>query len=105
MRGVLRRQAVGPARSARRGEAELAQPFEGVFEAPGADDPAIADAEDGDLVDLLEAAAGRPVSEPRAKVRGGAREAAHDLIALRDQLNDLHLDIGERRPEGSDPAA
>src|SRR5687767_3724612 len=82
---------------------ELLKAVEGVLEAPGADDPAVAKAEDGDLVDVLEAASGGRATEPFAEVGGGAGEAPDDLVALRDELDDLHVDIRERRAERCDP--
>jgi hypothetical protein len=53
------------------------------------DDPAVAQLEDGDLVDPLEAAPSRGMAEPGAQVGGGASEPADDRVALGDQLHDL----------------
>jgi hypothetical protein len=52
------------------------------------DDPAVAESEDGHLVNALEAAPGRGLTEPFPKVGGRAGEAADDLVALGDQPPD-----------------
>jgi hypothetical protein len=49
------------------------------------DDPAVAQLEDGDLVDPVEATPSRGMAEPGARVGGGAGEPADDLVALGDQ--------------------
>ena len=68
------------------------------------DDLAVAEPEDGHLIDPLEATPGRRVAEPLSQVGGRAGEPADDLVALADQLDDLHVDVGEADPERDDPA-
>jgi hypothetical protein len=43
------------------------------------------------------------VPEPFALVRAGATEVPDDLVALGDQLHDLHAEVGERAAERVDP--
>jgi hypothetical protein len=51
----------------RSGQAELLQAPEGVFQRPGVGDLAVAEPEDGDLIDPLEAATGRGLAQPLAQ--------------------------------------
>ena len=81
------------------GEAELAQPIQGVLQRPHMHDPAVAEPNDPDLINPLEAATGRGLTESFPEVGGRAGEPAHDLVALGDQLHELHVDIGEVGPE------
>jgi uncharacterized membrane protein len=87
------------------GEAELAQPIQGVLQRPHMHDPAVADPQDPDLINPLEAATGRGLTESFPQMGGRAGEPAHDLVALGDQLHELHVDIGEAGPKGCDPAS
>jgi hypothetical protein len=48
------------------GQPELAQPPDGVLERPDMDDLAVAEPEDGDLIDALEAAPSWGLAEPFA---------------------------------------
>jgi hypothetical protein len=86
------------------GEAELAQPIQGVLQRPHMHDPAVAEPKDPDLINPLEAATGRGLTESFPEVGGRAGEPAHDLVALGDQLHELHVDIGEVGPERGDPS-
>src|SRR5215213_11562454 len=68
-------------------------------------DLAVAEPEDGDLSDSLEAAPSRRLSEPFPQLGGRTGEAADDLVAFSDQLHDLHVDVGEAGPERRDPTS
>src|SRR5215207_54707 len=89
----------------RSGQAELLEASEGVFQRPGTEDPSVAEPEDGDLIDPLEAAPSRSLAEPFPQVGGRTGEAADDLVAFGDQLHDLHVHVGEAGSERPDPAS
>jgi hypothetical protein len=88
----------------RLGQAELALPVEGVFQRPHVDDLAVAEPEDPDLIDPLEATPGGGLAEPCSQVGGRAGEPGDHLVAFGDQLHDLDVDVGEAGLEGRDPA-
>jgi hypothetical protein len=72
---------------------------------PRLGDQTVAHAVDVDLVDALEASSGGRVASPGTEFGGRAAEASGDLLALGDQLDDLHADVGEAFEERRDPAA
>jgi hypothetical protein len=75
----------------------------GCLQAPGFGDAAVVDAEDVDLVDALEAPAGRWLAAPWSEVGGRAVEASDDLLAFGDEVDDLHADVGEAVAKRGDP--
>jgi hypothetical protein len=66
----------------------------GVFEAPGAGEAAIDDAEEVDLVDV-HGAAGGSEGLPGSLVGAGASEAGDDGVVFGDELDDLLMPVGE----------
>src|SRR5215218_10315495 len=82
---------------------ELLQTAKVVLQRPGLDDPAITETVDRDLVDRLEAATRGRIAQPLTQVGPGAGEAPDNPVVLRDEVDLLHVDVGERGPEGCDP--
>jgi hypothetical protein len=64
---------------------------------------AVSQAEEVDLVDLLEASPRRSVAAPFALMRSRAGKAARHLVAFGDQVDDLHVNVGEGGVKGADP--
>jgi pimeloyl-ACP methyl ester carboxylesterase len=73
------------------------------LEVPRAGETPAADFEEVDLVDALEPPTCRRVPAPLATMRTRAAKPRDDRVALGDELDDLHPEIGERRPERRDP--
>jgi len=55
----------------------------------------VLDAQDVDLVDVLEAPAGGRAAEPFALVSAGAFEVADDFLGLGDDVEDVHAEVWE----------
>ena len=84
-------------------EAELAHPSDVVlYPEPVGQLPA-PHAEDVDLIDILEAPAGRRMTHPFPQVGPGAAEMRGHFVVVGDQADDLHLEVGEGVAEGRDP--
>src|SRR5919202_585134 len=99
------------------GEPQLPEPSEGVLQRPGMHDLAVAEAEDPDLIDALEAAPSRSLAKPCSQVGGRAGEPPDDLVALSDQLqvaavedlvdepaHDCFVGLGHRGPPDLAPS-
>jgi hypothetical protein len=77
------------------------QPPKGVLQRPYVGDLAVAEPDDPDLIDSLEATPGWGMAEPVAQVGRRASELADDHVAFGDQLHDLDVDVGEAGLKGA----
>ena len=99
-----------PFRWGRRGnrsrvEAELAHPRHVVLYPERARQLPAAHPEDVELIDIPETPASRRMANPFPQVGPRAPEMRGHLLAVGDQADDLHPEVGEGVPEGPDPAA
>jgi hypothetical protein len=85
-------------------DAELAKPRKIVFDPERGHESPVMDTEDVDLVNVLEAPSGRGHTEPFAEMRPGALEPGYHLLALGDQIDDLHLKVRKRALKRTNPA-
>ena len=77
------------------------EPSTRVLEAPGFADAAIVELEEIDLGHSLESSSGCWM--PFAGVGAGADEPGGHGLSLGDEVDDPHLQVGERVPEWTDP--
>src|SRR5581483_972027 len=84
-------------------DAELTHSRQVVLDAERRGQLPVLDMKDVDLIDVLEAPVGGGHPEPLAAMGPGAPEMCDDRVALGDQLDDLHLEVGEGAPKWADP--
>lgn len=82
-------------------QAELGEAVEVVFQRSAVGDEAVAEAVDGDLVDVVEAASRGWVAEPGPGVGGGAGEPCGHSVGVGDEIDDAICTSGKDTWKGA----